>query len=198
MSLKGIAVPRLAKCCFLLCVMAFTMAPSRCGGGGQGHMSNLPPGLTQSDLQAAAAVLRQRTETEDMVRRFKKGGFNADQIEFVMSKYDGPLAKTNATVERIRQDIEAAPTAQDESAFRTQASDAVGDCVVLDSLLETALRPGIPPTQLGNYVLLNANSLPDSWVAVWKASRRLSPADKQQFLAYLDKELKWKTWQAIK
>lgn len=198
MSLNGIAFPLIARCCLMLCAMAFTMAPAKCGGGGgAGPATTLPPGLEQSDLTAAAAVLRQRTETEDMVRQFKRGSFDAHQIEFVMSKYDGPMTKANALLDRIGKDIDATPTAQDEDAFKHQATDAVGDCVVLDSLLETALHPGISPLNLSNYVLRNANSLPGWWVDVWKASRKLGPAEKQQFLVYLDRELKWKTWQAI-
>lgn len=184
----------------MLCVMVLTMAPSKCGhGGGSGTVPamTLPPGLTQSDLTAAAAVLRQRTESEDMAKQFKHGNFSANQTEFVVSKYEPALTKTNALLDRIRQDIDASPTEQDEAAFKEQARDDVGACVVLDSLLETALHPGISPLNLGNYVLRNANTLPDSWVAVWKASRRLSTAEKQQFLAYVDGELKWKTWQAI-
>lgn len=191
------AFSRLANAFFLPCVLVFTLAAFKCGSGGKGETS-VPTGLSPSDVEAATSVLRQRTETEDMVRRFKKQNFTPAQVEFAQSKYESALTKVNAALERIRQDIGGSPSSLEEADFRKQADDAVGDSVIVDSLLETALRPGVSPLDLQNYVLLNANKLPDAWVAVWKASRSLSPADKQLFLTYLDKELKWKMWQAVK
>ncbi len=191
------ATARLTRGCLLYCVMVVALSAFRCPGHHEPAIT-LPAGLDPSDMQAADAVLKQRTETEDMVKRFKKQGFSSSQIQFAKNKYDSSLAKVNAALERIKQDISASPGSQEEADFRSQADAAVGDSVVLDSLLETALNPGISPTNLTNYVLLHANTLPDSWVTVWKASRKLSVADRQQFLVYLDQELKWKNWEAIK
>lgn len=199
-TFDGAAAARLTRDCFLFCVMVVALSAFKCGSGGgdQQPTTHLPAGLEPSDVQAAASVLRQRIETEDMVKRFKKQDFSSSQIAFAKSRYDSSMTKANAALERIRQDIAASPSSQEETEFRSQAQAAVDDCVVLDSLLETALNPGISPINLHNYVLLNANRLPDSWVTVWKASRKLGAADRQQFLVYLDRELKWKSWGQVK
>ena len=198
-TLNGAAAVRLISSCFLFCIMVVALSAFKCGRGGQQQpATNLPAGLEPSDVQAAGLVLRQRTETEDMVSRFKKKDFSSSQIEFAKIRYDRSMAKANEALERIRQDITSSPGSQEEAEFRSLAQAAVDDCVVLDSLLETALNPGISPLNLSNFVLRNANTLPDAWVAVWKASRKLQAADRQQFLVYLDRELKWKRWEAVK
>ena len=84
-TFDGAAAARLTRGCFLFCVMVVALSAFKCSSGGGGQQqptTNLPAGLEPSDVQAAASVLRQRTETEDMVRRFKKQDFNSSQIEF--------------------------------------------------------------------------------------------------------------------
>jgi len=197
-TLSSAVAVRLTRGCFLFCFLVIALSAFKCGRGGQQQpTANLPAGLAPSDVQAAGLVLRQRTETEDMVSRFKKKDFSSSQIEFAKIRYDRSMAKANAALDRIRQDITSSPGSEQEAEFRGLAQAAVDDCVVLDSLLETALNPGISALNLSNFVLRNANTLPDAWVAVWKASRKLQAADRQQFLVYLDRELKWKRWEAV-
>jgi len=178
----------------LCCILILTLAPSQC------NKKTSPPSqpdLPPSMLSSANEMLEQHDETEGFVKRFKGGSFSPQQIEFVQGKYETTRSKINPELDRIRQDIDKTTSDQEETDFREQAKAAVDENVVLSSLLETAVT-GASPNNLNNFVIRHVNSLPGSWVSVWKMSQGLNPTQKQQFLQFLNKRLKWKTWEEIK
>jgi len=178
----------------LCCILLFTLAPSQCN---KNPSNPAQPDLPASILSPTNEMLEQHDETENFVKRFKGGNFSQQQIEFVQMKYEHARSSINPVLDQIRQDIDKTTNQQDEASFRGQAKNAVDENVVLSALLETAVT-GASPNNLNNFVLRYVNSLPGSWVTVWKTSQGLSQAQKPQFLQFLDKSLKWKAWEEIK
>jgi hypothetical protein len=161
---------------------------------------NKPPQLPSPTIgveqtQALNMLTKQTDETADFVGHVKaKAGITQQQIEYASDKYGRILTKVNPLVDLIKQNTTSVPNLT-ESEFRDRAKAAVDTNVEFDTLMETAIYNTQNPN---NFVLMNANTLPDAWTKIWKAVPALTPQQQQQLFTFLDSRIKYKAWDAIK
>ena len=141
-------------------------------------------------------IIKQADETQDFVARFKgkASSFTPQQMEYATDKYERIVTKVNPLVDLIKQNVTSVPSLS-ETEFKDQAKAVVDTNIAFSTLAENAIYN---TQNFNNFVLKNANALPDAWTKVWKAVPALSPQQQQQLFTFLDSRIKYKSWDAIK
>jgi len=155
-----------------------------------------PPDIGAQAMQALQIVSKQSEESQTFVGRFKgkSNTFTPQQIEFAQDKYSQTLAAVNSLVDEIKNAAIGSPTLTDDE-FKSKAKVAVDSNVTLNTLMEQAVDN---TSSFDNFVLTNANKLPDSWITLWRVAPSLSQPQKQQLVNFLDSSIRYKSWDGIK
>ena len=155
-----------------------------------------PPDVGAQATQALQMIFSQSQESQNFVGRFKgkSNSFTPQQIEFAQDKYAQTLTAVNSLVDEIKSAATGSPTLTDDK-FMSKAKDAIDSNVALNTLMEQAVDN---TTNFDNFVLMNANKLPDSWTTLWRAAPSLSQQQKQQLQTFLESSIRYKSWDVIK
>jgi len=155
-----------------------------------------PPDIGADAKNALQMVLKQSEESQDFVARFKgkASTYTPQQIEFAQEKYGQTMTAVNSVVDEIKKAMTGSTTLSADE-FKTKAKAAVDSNVTLNTLMEKAVDNA---TTFDNFVLTNANTLPDSWTTLWRTAPSLSQAQKQQFESFLESNIRYKSWDVIK
>jgi hypothetical protein len=155
-----------------------------------------PPDIGVEAGQALQMVLTQSETTQDFVARFKGklNTFTPAQVNFARNKYVETATEVNSVVDELKK-VTAGTSTLPEDVFKNQATSAVGTNVVFSTLMVQAVNNS---TSLNNFVLLNNNKLPDSWTTLFRIAPSLSAQQKEQFAAFLDSSIRFKSWEVIK
>ena len=173
----------------------FLLMP-KCDHSQPGPTTTSAPNIGTDAAQAFGMVVSQADETEDFVARFKgkAGSFTPQQVEFAKAKYEQTMSQINPVVDLIKQNASGAASISEEE-FRSKAKSAIDTNVVLNTLMEKAVGN---TNDFNNFVLTNANALPDAWTKVWTTVPTLTEPQRQEFFAFLDVRIHYRAWDTIK
>jgi hypothetical protein len=141
-------------------------------------------------------VTLQADESQDFVARFKgkENSFGSGQINLAKGKYSQALTEVNSTVDELKQAI-AGTSTLNEDGFKTKARSAVDANVLLNTLMENAVFGTVGQH---NFLIHNANTLPDAWTKLRNIGPTLPAEQKQEFVGFLDSRIRFKSWDLIK
>jgi len=155
-----------------------------------------PPVLNAAGQTALQSIERECQETVELTRRFKNSPQSLSPLAAArIAAYNSLVAKLNTLLDQIENS-----GAMTDAEFATSIRVTVQENAEYNSIAEGILIGGglgaVP--QLGNYVLVNVATLPDSWLALRSAVRQLSStSDRNAMTAYVHARLRVPSWEGI-